>query len=150
MARNLKTISTNFDSLTIRDFDDGNGVQRLYELCDELLLVNKPAACAPMLFRTMERLDDADLGSPGPIVHALESWQGNYEVMLAESVQRKPVLISVWMVNRILNSDPPDAHRWLNLLRSVVKHPLASKETKTLAKEFIQYQVDERDDNLSA
>jgi hypothetical protein len=93
----------------------------------------------------MERLDGEELGSPGPLVHALERWQGTYEEMLVASVQRKPVLLSVWMVNRILNSDPPDAHRWLNLLQSVVAHPMASKETKALANEFIQYQVDEHD-----
>jgi hypothetical protein len=29
MTRNLKTISADFDSLTIRDFDDGIGIQRL-------------------------------------------------------------------------------------------------------------------------
>jgi hypothetical protein len=106
-----------------------------------MLAVNDPAACAPVLFRTMERLDGVDLGTPGPIVHTLESWRGSYEVLLRGSVQRKPTPHSVWMINRILNASPPDADSWLDLLRSVADNPAASAETKTQAEEFVRYQT---------
>src|ERR1700722_19323310 len=107
MTRSVAEIAADFDSLTARDFDyavvGAGGWQRLDELCDEMRAVNDPAACAPQLFRTMERLDGVDLGTPGPLVHTLESWPGRYEKLLAESVRRKPTPLSVWMVNRILN-----------------------------------------------
>ena len=61
----------------------------------------------------MERLDGVELGTPGPLVHTLETLRGGYEMLLAESVRRKPTLLSVWMVNRILNVNPPDAESWL-------------------------------------
>jgi hypothetical protein len=61
--------------------------------------------------------------------------------MLAESVSRKPVALTVWMVNRILNAEPPDAELWLVRLRGVADNPSASAETKALAAGFIEYQA---------
>jgi hypothetical protein len=103
--------------------------------------VNDPAVCAPVLFRTVERLDDADLGSPGPLVQTLESWPSRYELLLAESVRRKPAPLTVWMVNRILNTRPPDAESWLELLQSVAGHPSATSNSKEKAAHFLEYQA---------
>lgn len=140
MARALKDIAADFDALRTEDFEYGaNGWQRLDELCDEMRAVNDAARCAPNLLRTMERLDGADLGSPGPLVHALEACNG-FEPFLKASLRRKPTALSVWMINRILNSDPQDAEDWLGLLASAGAHPKASEQTKADALEFLAYQ----------
>jgi len=81
------------------------------------------SACAPIMFRTMERLDNVELGTPGPLVHTLESWRGEYETLLAESVRRKPSPLTRWMVNRILNTQRPDSGMWLALLASALENP---------------------------
>lgn len=145
MPRTFTDIVADFDALTAEDFDSQNagarGWERLNDLCDEMQIVNDAAACAPVMFRTMERLEGVDLGTPGPIVHTLESWPGGYEKLLAQSVQRKPTPHTVWMVNRILNSDPPDSESWMALLRSVAKNPTASAETKNISKGFIKHQT---------
>jgi hypothetical protein len=145
MPRSISEIAADFDALAASDFDYANtsakGWERLDELCDEMGAVDDPAACAPIMFRTMERLDGADLGTPGPLVHTLETWRGRYEKMLAESVRRKPTPLSVWMVNRILNVRPPDAEAWLALLRSVAENAAASENTKAHAQGFIEYQT---------
>lgn len=144
MPRHVAEIVADFDALAARDFDYANagvrGAERLGELCDELREINDPVTCAPVMFRTMERLDGVELGTPGPLVHTLETWPGRYEEFLAQSVRRKPTPLSVWMVNRILNASPPDAESWLALLRSIANNPMASDETKVEAKEFIEYQ----------
>ncbi len=144
MARSVAEIAADFDALSDSDFDPANrcakGYERLYSLCDELRAINDPAVCVPILFHTMERLDNEELGNPGPLVHTLESWGGNYEAMLAESVRRKPVRLSVWMVNRVLNVAPPDSESWMALLRSVAENPTASEGTKAQADDFIEYQ----------
>jgi hypothetical protein len=45
-----------------------------------------------------ERYHSADLGSPGPIVHALErSPIDDHVALLAESLRRQPTLMTVWM-----------------------------------------------------
>jgi hypothetical protein len=145
MTRSLDEIVAGFDALTAHDFDYANahakGWERLENLCDEMCAVNNPAVCAPVLFRTMERLDGVELGAPGPLVHTLEGWRGGYEALLAESVRRKPVPLTVWMVNRILNAHPPDAESWLGLLRGVADDPSASAETKAQAAGFIEHQA---------
>ena len=137
-------IAADFDALTARDFDYANagvsGWERLDELCDEVRAADDAAVYAPVLFRTMERLDEVELGTPGPLVHTLEAWRGRYEPLLEESVRRRPSPLSVWMVNRILNTKPPDAESWLTLLRSVAAHPTASAATKAQAERFVKYQ----------
>jgi len=86
-------------------------------------------------------MDGVDLGTPGPLVHTLETWSGRYEELLAESVRRKPTPLTVWMVNRILNVKPPDAQTWLAVLRSVADNANASDETITDARGFIEHQI---------
>ena len=137
--RPLKKIASDFDAFTESDFGDGaDGLDRLAQLCDE---VGKLAVkdCAPVLFRTMERLGDAELGDPGPLVHTLEAWKG-YQPFLIESVERKPTPLAVWMMNRVVNSNPPDADEWLERLRKVAKHKKASRETKRAAADFVDFQ----------
>jgi hypothetical protein len=145
MTRSVAEIAADFDGLTARDFDyavvGATGWERLDELCDEMRAANDPAACAPVLFRTMERFAGVNLGTPGPLVHTLETWRGNYEKLLAESVRLKPTPLSVWMVNRILNVRPPDAESWLALLRGVADNAAASDETRAQAEGFIKHQT---------
>jgi len=145
MPRGVPEIAAEFDALAASDFDYANtgakGWERLDELCDEMREVNDPAACAPVMLRTMERLDGVELGTPGPLVHTLETWRGRYEKLLVESVLRKPTPLSVWMVNRILNVGPPDVESWMSLLRSVADNASASEETKAQAQGFIEYQT---------
>lgn len=145
LSRHPNEIAAAFDALTVGDFDytdeDSTGWERLALLCDEVSELNDAANCAPIMFRTMERLDKVELGTPGPLVHTLESWPGEYETLLAESVRRKPSPLTVWMVNRILNTRPPDADAWLALLHSAMVNPAASESTKADAADFVRRQT---------
>lgn len=145
MARPLDQVASDFDSLTAADFDEWNrratGPERLRELCDELKRLGDPLMAAAVLFRTMERLDGSELGTPGPLVHTLEAWGGQYEAFLVESVSRKPTPLSVWMVNRILNGNAPNREAWLSLLRRAEHHPAASDVTRAQARDFLQFQT---------
>lgn len=93
------------------------------------------------MFEVMERLDSSDLGSPGPLVHTLESVGDGYQPFLEESVRRKPSPLALWMVNRVLNSHPDDHERWLELLRLSVSHPLAGGAARQEAREFLAFQL---------
>jgi hypothetical protein len=146
MSRTIAEIAADFDALCVSDFDvanpDARGIERLHKLCAEMRGINDPAECAPVMFRTMERLDGLGLGAPGSLAYTLETWRGRYEAWLAESVRRKPTDLSVWMVDRILNARPPDADSWLALLRSVADNPASSAGTKEDAEEFLKYQTE--------
>jgi hypothetical protein len=150
MSRSIAEIAADLDSLTARDFDydyavgGARGLERLNEICGEMEEANDPEACAPVMFRTMERLDGVDgvdVTSLAPLVHTLETWRGRYEELLADSVRRKPTPISVWMVNRILNGRPPDTKSWMALLRSVADNAAASDEIRAQAQGFLEYQA---------
>jgi|SRR3954463_5262517 hypothetical protein len=133
-------------SLQERDFDlnntDAFGNERLYELTQGLLNLHSPERSIPELFAVMERMPDADLGSPGPLVHTLEKLTG-YETELVESVRRRPALLSVWMVNRILNSNPQEHIReqYLTLLRDVEQRRDVSKTVRKDAADFVEFQA---------
>jgi hypothetical protein len=145
MPRSVSQIAADFDALAAIDFDYSNleadGWAKLDRLCDEIRELNDASACGPIMFRTMERLDNVELGTPGPLVHTLESWRGEYETLLAESVRRKPSPLTVWMVNRILNTQPPDSDVWLALLAGAMDSPSASDSTKSDAADFLQRQT---------
>ncbi len=144
MARRVNLILADLIRLTARDFqhssEGSDGWERLAAICDEIREFGDVEVFAPAMFDVMERLDDVELGTPGPLVHTLEQCPGKYERYLAESVRRKPARLTVWMINRILNAKPPDSRDWIRLLREVDLHALASKETKAAAKGYLERQ----------
>ena len=140
-------IVAGFRALQASDFDDENtsarGRERLAELTDALMSVSEPEQAVPEMFRLIERLSDAHLGSPGPLVHTMERWRGRYEDELVNSIRRRPTKLSVWMVNRILNSDlPRDTRRlYMSLLNEAATHPAASEPVRESARHFIEFQM---------
>lgn len=144
MSRSLPEIAADLEALTPPDFDPMNvtadGPDRLQAICAELFERDDPECWAPLLYSLMERLDDADLGSPGPIVHTLEAWAG-YPSGLAESLRRKPTPLTVWMTNRLLNTEPSDTPDWLALLRLATHHSAASTEARADAQSFLAHQA---------
>ena len=132
-------------ALTADDFQsndpESDGWEQLGLICDELQARSAVMDCADEMFALMERLDDVNMGSPGPLVHALESTGAAYEPPLQASVERKPSPLSVWMVNRILNADRADRQSWLDLLILAADHPLASSQTHADARAFLAHQA---------
>ena len=144
MPRSRSEIAAEFNALANADFEGdkhAHGFGRLAELCDEVRSTNDPTFWIPFLFQSMERLAEADIGSPGPFVHTLESWQGQYGPTLFEFVSRNPTSHGLWMVNRILNSCPSDAAEWLDLLHRVADDPNTSTRIKEEATEYIRRQT---------
>lgn len=137
-------ITSGLRALEVKDFAyDGsevNGPERLEQLTDALLELPERQRAVPELFAAMERLAEADLGSPGPLVHTLA--QLDYIEELIASVQRLPTVLSVCMVNRLLNTDLPTERRqfFMDLLLQAAKRPDATYGTREDAKHFIQLQ----------
>jgi hypothetical protein len=132
-------------SLAAQEFDlsnvNGRGMERLYELTEALMALPAPERAIPALFAVMERLPESDLGSPGPLVHTLEKLPG-YEAELVNSVRRQPTPLSVWMVNRILNTDLSGEGRseWVALLEMAATHPAASGTVRVDVADFLRLQ----------
>ena len=132
-------VVTGLRALKAEDFAD-YVPERLDELTDAVMELPEPERAIPEMFAFMERLPDVDLGSPGPLVHTLERM--DYTTELVASLHRRPTALSVWMVNRILNSSlsPEQRQFFLDLLASVAEHPAANESARDQAEHFIHYQ----------
>lgn len=141
----IQQIISGFRRLSPSDFDLSNvnsdGMEQLYELTDAVLMLSAPESAIPEMFSLMERMPDTKLGAPGPLVHTLEAIPG-YEQYLVDSVRKKPSLLSVWMVNRILNSPITEDRRlfWMTLLQESVDRPDLPKSVREDAEQFLSRQ----------
>ncbi|RYD65582.1 MAG: hypothetical protein EOP84_31810 [Verrucomicrobiaceae bacterium] len=129
-------------SLTAWNFDYNNpamnGPELLEQLTDRLLELPERQLGVPELFNIMERLPEAELGTPGPLVYTLE--QLDYIEELIQSVQRVPTVLSVWMISRLLRSKLHADRRpfFLDLLAGVPRHDRATYATREDAKHFLR------------
>ena len=145
MARPIHEIIADFASFQESDFDmwnvDSRGAERLADLVGELFEMPNPEQAMDAMFRMMESLPNSELGTPGPLVHGLEKFK-DYEPRLIESVRRLPTPLSVWMVNRILNTTLPKARResWLSLLEESLDRPDISDELRAEILDFLEHQ----------
>lgn len=115
---------------------------RLYRLFEGFKDLPGREVAIPSMFDLMERFPEAELGTPGPLVHELEAIAG-YEPFLRDSIRRQPTDSSVWMVNRILNTELPSEQRalWLAELRAIPLHPSAPDRIKEEAEGFLEHQA---------
>lgn len=146
-------IVTGFRSLSTIDFDplnsNANGSERLYQLTDAVRHSPDPERFIPEMFAVMERLPEADLGSPGPLVHTLERLKG-YEEELFRSIRRKPTELSIWMINRIMNTAQPLEERraYTALLREAAAHPEANESARDDARRYLVLQEGRETDSV--
>jgi hypothetical protein len=99
------------------------------------------------VLRFMEAHPTKDYGAPGALVHFVERFhRDGYEEKLVESVERKPTLQTVWMLNRVINgtkqpdngTKQPDARRrFVATMECVLLSPLADDLTRDSAKHYV-------------
>jgi hypothetical protein len=113
----------------------------LHRILADLPRVPDSETVLPSIFGVMERYPEADLGSPGPLVHEAEAIKG-YTKYLSESVSRRPSMLALWMINRVLNAIEPDGERlpWISALRSVAESPSCSEALRQEAVNFLMHQ----------
>lgn len=64
------------------------------------------------ILQFMEKHPTLDYGMPGPLVHFVEEfYTKGYEEKLIECVSRNPTMMTVWMLNRVLNGTEDPAKR---------------------------------------
>ena len=122
--------------------DEADNVHRLNELLAGFADLPGCERVAPALLALLERHPQAEFGTPGPLVHALESQPG-YPALLAASLERQPTELTAWMANRRLNSKLPLDERgeWLRRLTVVTSHPLAVAGVRDSAIRFLDFQA---------
>jgi hypothetical protein len=146
-------ITDGLRSLKEEDFDYSNpkmnGPDVLRQLTNAIVKFSDPQVFVSELFSVMERLPTSELGSPGPLVHTLESIPG-YEKELIRSVHRLPTVLSVWMVNRLLNTmlSDDDRTKYLSLLQDAMANMRATESTRIDASKFLELQLGKRGSSI--
>ena len=143
MKQNVDDIIEKLKSFVPQNDDDSAD---LYELMNGLEETENSSLAIPAMFELMEKYPNADLGSPGALVHSIESI-GGFKQQLIESVERVPTYLNIWMVNRLLNSFISESERrqFNELLKSVSKNSKATEIAKESAKDFLEYQENLKD-----
>jgi len=98
-------------------------------------------AVEPIL-RFMENHPDLDYGTPGPLVHFVETFP-NYEEKLFESVERQPTPNTVGMLNRVINGKLNDPQQWraaISVLERVLENHAADAMTRSRARDYLEFQ----------
>jgi hypothetical protein len=91
--------------------------------------------------RFMEEHPVLDYGMPGPLVHFIEKfYRKGYEEKLVESVARKPTMITVWMLNRVVNGteEPAKRQALVRAMKQAVSNPNADQETLERIQGFLE------------
>ena len=85
----------------------------------------------------MERNPLIRFGSPGAIVHFLETfYKKGYEEELVDSIKRKPTVHTIWMLNRIINGTDNKEY-YLSLLKNIYENKLYDNEIREEALYFL-------------
>lgn len=89
------------------------------------------------LLRFMERHPLTNFGMPGAIVHYVEQfYKKGYEDLLIASIQRRPTLHTIWMVNRIKNTGE-NSERYIEILTAILAKKAIEEEIKTSIRGFL-------------
>jgi hypothetical protein len=101
------------------------------------------------ILRFMEQHPTIDYGSPGPLVHFME---GSYKIgghaaerwerLVIESIERKPTVHTLFLLNRIINvASPNERQRLLQVMADALLHPIAGELAKEEAQRYLDHQA---------
>lgn len=120
----------------------GENLFETYQIVEEIEKEQDSFAYVEPMFRLMEQNPDVDFGLPGPIVTFIESlYEKGYQKLLLDSVRRKPMGYTIWMINRIMNiSDVRDKQMYVDLLRELLDRNDIGEDVRNRIIEYIDYQ----------
>lgn len=89
------------------------------------------------LLQFMERHPLSDFGSPGSIVHFVETfYKQGYEQILITSIKRRPTMHTVWMLNRLKNAEQ-EKQEYLEILNDIAHSKDIEEEIRRLAQDLL-------------
>ena len=90
----------------------------------------------------MEEYPALDYGVPGPLVHFVEEYScKGYEERLVKSVNKKPTMLTVWMLNRLINGtqDPRKRHFLISTMSKAIQNPDIDHQTLERVNGFLEH-----------
>ena len=107
-------------------------VRSTAELTEAWAAAKVGVECVEPILRFMEEHPELEYGMPGPLVHFIEEFYlAGYEERLIECVGRKPTMLTVWMLNRVLNGtkERTRRHALVQAMRQAAINPKTDKTT---------------------
>lgn len=124
------------------DIEDYDFLDRIEELCGNLRQLPDGYLACEALLKLFEKYPNREFGTPGEPVHTLETFKDEYEPFLLTSLNRQPSVMTIWMLNRVINaSQNREREIYLNLLKQCITHPLSDDYIAESAQSFYEYQM---------
>jgi len=101
MTREINEIIEELDTFEL----EGDYLTRLAKISDEVLASETPEEALDAMLGLLERHPDEEIGSPGPLIFAIERCKG-YEEKLVESVRRCPTSLTIWALYKLIEKNP--------------------------------------------
>jgi hypothetical protein len=111
---------------------DPHFVSCSYALTDEWTAQDVGVEAVEPVLRFMEEHPLIDYGARGPLTHFVERfYKKGYEEKLVVSINRKPTVHTVSMLNALINgtSEPAMRHHFIAVMQNVRQNPLADENT---------------------
>lgn len=116
---------------------------RTCDLTEAWLAAGVGIEAVEAVLRFMESQPSLDFGSPGPLVHFVERFNGEaYRDALRASLERKPTSHTAWMLNRVANGARTREGRidLIDLMERARRNPAASEEAVIALTRFLERQ----------
>lgn len=110
------------------------------EKMEEIVALGGGYELVEPILQIMERHPMDDFGMPGEMVHFIEKFSPEYEVLLVESLKRRPALHTVWMLNRCINGSA-DKESHIALLKEIAENDNIEQEIRESALDFYKFQT---------
>ncbi len=121
---------------SIRDGEADMAV--MYESIDNIKSAGYGLNAVGGLLSLLERHPEVWFGDPGAIVHFIEQFSPDYEILLLESVKRSPSFTTIFMVNRCINARK---NEYINVLKDVADRTDIHEYVREQTKAFIDFQA---------
>lgn len=118
---------------------------RTYNILEKIRETGDGFEYVEPLIMLMEENPQLDFGMPGPAVHFIESFDSEaYIGLLLESLRRKPVCHTMWMLNRIIN-DPAfeQGGEYIGVFLEISQRSDVDDTVREQAEEYYRYQTAE-------
>ena len=135
-------IVTELNRLSVSGYEDYTQLDRLDELMALLQQNHDGEVACEALLDVLERHPQVEFGTPGQLVHTIESYSGHYEELLMASLDRRPTFTTVWMLNRLTNAaSGHERSKLVDKMNRLRSHPLADEQAKVAAEDFYRFQT---------
>lgn len=119
-------------------------VQLQYDMVDQMEEDKIGFEAVESILKLMEKNPLVEFGTPGPLTHFMEKFykdkQEEYELFLKESVEQKPTVHTVWLLNRVINGSKNEKQKeFIGILNSISKDQRIQNEIRDVADNFLEY-----------